>query len=189
MGTRMDRDEIMTLTQEYGGEWAIQHAKRLLHLTGLLGQALEYDRDVLWVAAHLHDWGGYPKWAVPGVEHYVRSREVAEEFLAERACPAEFAACVLECIAFHHGGPAGRSIESRLFTDADVLDLLGVVGTLRVFSMVPRNLRAAVERVRSYRDSGLAALSLESSRALAAARVAETNQLLRTFEEETFGMY
>lgn len=186
---RLDRDEIVGLTREYGGEWAINHAKRLLHLTALLGEGVAYDKDVVWAAAYLHDWGGYPHWAVPGVEHQIRSREVAEEFLGQRGCPAEFTARVLECIECHHGGPADRSIESRLFTDADALDLLGVVGTLRIFSMVPRDLRTAVERTLRYRAMSLAALSLENSRALAVARVAETDQLLRTFEEETFGHY
>ena len=80
-----------------------------------------------------------PKFIQPGVEHYERSRQVAEDFLKENACEPGLAARVLECIACHHGGPAERSIESRLFTDADALDLLGTLGALRIFAMNSRD--------------------------------------------------
>lgn len=185
----MNHSDIERLTEEYGGSWAIEHSRRLLNMISIIGKGLEYDSEILFLTAYLHDWGGYAKWAVAGVEHHLRSKEVASQFLRENDFPAHQSERVLECIEFHHGGPANRSIESLLFTDADALDLLGVVGTLRVFAMNFRNIRQGYEAVKRWRDMSIAAITLEPSKKIAEERTRETNDLLRRFEEETFGMF
>ncbi len=183
------RDEIVELTSEYGGAWAVNHSRRIIHMVSVLAEGRPYNEEVIWMAAYLHDWGAYTKFALAGVEHFLRSKEVAQAFLDEHEYPEDLADGILECVEFHHGGAPHRRFESILFTDADALDLLGVVGTLRIFSMMPRDLRGAYERVQSWRDMSIAALRLEKSRTLAARRVAETDLMLRTFEEETFGLF
>lgn len=65
----IDHDEIVRLTEEYGGPWGINHTRRLLQLIGRIGKDQQYNPGVVWVAAHLHDWGGYPKWLQAGVDH------------------------------------------------------------------------------------------------------------------------
>ena len=100
----LDHDEIARLTEEYGGAWGINHTRRLLALIDVIGAGQSYDAEAVWLAAHLHDWGAYKPWAQAGVDHAVRSREVAEQFLAERGCPPALAERVLECIALHHSG-------------------------------------------------------------------------------------
>jgi HD superfamily phosphodiesterase len=67
-----DRDEIVRLTEEYGGQWGINHTRRLLQLIAIIGEGLQYDQDVVWLAAHLHDWGAYGPWVQAGVDHAVR---------------------------------------------------------------------------------------------------------------------
>lgn len=181
-------DELSNATLEYGGEWGRQHTLRLLHLVEKLGYGLDYDAGVVRVAAYLHDWGGYQPWLTPGIEHQVRSGEVAREWLAARNYPAEAIDRVVECVVNHHGGPADRSLESRLLTDADALDLLGAVGVCRIFAMNPRDLRAGVARVQAFRDMSLAAISLDASRELAERRARELDEIMARFQEETFGM-
>ena len=185
----MNPEELSNLTFSYGAAWGLKHSERLLTLTALLGEGMEYDREVIKVAAYLHDWGAYPQWAVSGVEHHIRSRQVAESFLAEHGYPPDRTARVLECIEFHHGGPPNRSVESRLFTDADALDLIGVVGTLRIFSMWPRDLRAACDAVRRWRETCINALSFDAAKKIARERIEETDGLMKRFEEETFGCF
>jgi len=181
-------DELIAATLEYSGEWGRQHALRLLHLVEKLGYGYDYDAGVVRVAAYLHDWGAYAPWVQPGVEHQVRSGEVAWEWLAARDYPAEAIDAVVECVVNHHGGPLDRSFESRLFTDADALDLLGAVGVCRVFAMNSRDLRAGVARVQAYRDMGLAAISLDVSRELAERRARELDEIMASFHQEAFGM-
>lgn len=181
-------EELAELTREYGGDWGLDHSKRLMQMVETLAEGRAYDKDVVALAAYLHDWGGYQKWMQPK-DHAERSREVAEPFLREHNVPEETAARVLECIACHHGGGADRSFESKLFTDADALDLLGVCGFARIFAMNARDIKAGHAAVIRWRDVSMNAISLDSSRKLAEQRVKETNELLKIFEEETFGVF
>lgn len=185
----LDKQRLADLTLRYGGNWGLDHSRRILHLVSILGEGVDYDADVIAVAAYLHDWGGYTEFAQQGVDHAVRSTEVAREFLADTGLPDDEAALVLECIENHHGGDPGRSIESRLFTDADALDLLGIVGTLRIFAMWPRDIRAGHAATKRWRETCLKAISLEQTKPIADQRVAETDHLLRMFEQETFGIF
>ena len=181
-------DELISATREYGGEWAVQHSRRLLHLVEQLGAGMTYNANIIKIAAYLHDWGGYTAWLQPGVEHQMRSAEVAREWLLAHGCPLEVTDRVVECIVNHHGGPVDRSLESRLLTDADALELLGVVGVCRIFAMNARDLQAGAKRVQQFRDMSLAAITLDVSRSLAAQRQQELDALMATFQEETFGM-
>ena len=185
----IDIDEIIRLTEEYGGQWGINHTRRLLRLVSIIGKGQQYNSDAVWVAAHLHDWGAYSPWAQAGVDHAARSRQVAEAFLAEREYPAELAELVLECIEFHHSGDPQRSIESILLSDADALDFLGVVGVLRDFSKNPRDMRKAYEAARKRRDKVPRLICLEKSREIAAQRIKQMDDLLATFEEDAFGYF
>jgi hypothetical protein len=63
----IDRDELVRLTEEYGRQWGINHTRRLLQLISIIGEGQSYNADALWMAAHLHDWGAYGKWAQPAL--------------------------------------------------------------------------------------------------------------------------
>ncbi len=132
-----------------------QPHRRLLHLINQIGAEQSYSADVIWVAAHLHDWGGWGTWLLAGVDHAARSKEVAAEYLAARDRPPDFAAHVLECIEYHHSPDPARSIEAILLCDADALDFLGVVGVLRDFSKNAKDLRkaCAITRKRRFRQT------------------------------------
>jgi len=185
----IDRDELVRLTEEYGGTWGIEHTRRLLRLVEIIGQGQTYDAGVVWVAAHLHDWGGYAPWLQKGVDHARRSGEVAAEFLAARGVPEDFSARVLEGITSHHSPDPGRNIEAILLCDADALDFLGVVGALRDFSKNARDLRAGYEATRKRRQSLPDRLILPASKALGAGRLLTMDALLAAFERETFGCF
>ena len=187
--TALDKDEIARLTEQYGGEWGINHTRRLLHLVELIGEGLEYDEEAVWFAAHLHDWGAYAPWAQKDVDHVLRSVQVAEGFLSEHNCAEDLKSLILECIELHHAGGSARSLEAILLRDADILDFLGVVGIMRDFSKNPRNLRKAYQVVQSRRDKLPTLLCLEKAQALAAERIKEMNETLATFEEESFGCF
>lgn len=185
----IDRDEIARLTEEYGGQWGINHTRRLLHLISLIGEGQQYNGDAAWLAAHLHDWGGYQPWAERGVDHALRSRHVAEAFLTERDCPEDLKALVLECIEHHHHGNPNRSLEAILLSDADALDFLGVVGVLRDFSKNPRDLRKGYETTKKRRETLPAMLCLEKSRELATQRIQQMDEMLVRFEADSWGYF
>lgn len=185
----LDQNEIARLTEEHGGHWGINHTRRLLRLVSIIGEGQTYDADAVWLAAHLHDWGAYPPWAQKDVDHALRSRQVADTFLTERACSEALKRLVLECIEWHHTGGDNRSVESILLRDADVLDFLGIVGILRDFSKNARDLRTAYNVVKKRRDRLPGLLSLDKAKAIAVVRVKQMDELLARFEQDSFGCF
>lgn len=183
------REELVRLTQEYGGEWGIHHTRRLLRLIEIIGEGLDYDYEIVWTAAHLHDWGAYGPWIQPGVDHAARSVEVSRDYLAERGISQEWIEKVLVCIATHHQGDPDRLVEAILLSDADALDFLGVIGILRDFAKKPKAMSEAYETVMKRKARLPGQLCLEKSRQLAAERIQEMDHILARFQEETFGYF
>jgi uncharacterized protein len=198
--SRNDRDRIVALTAKYGGEWVVQHAQRLIRLVEMIGKGLNYNAEVIWLAAHIHDWGTLPRWSRPGIPHSVRSKQLAEHHLGKLKCSAEVVAGVLEAIEFHHGGADERCAEAILLRDADALDGLGVIGVLREFASIPTEesgcytlpvgwgMRGAVERARIRLENNPRMLRLPRSIRLARQRARSMQQLISRFEAESFGM-
>jgi uncharacterized protein len=183
------KEELVRLTQEYGGDWGIQHTQRLLHLIEVIGEGLEYDREIVWVAAHLHDWGGYAPWVRPGRDHAQRSGEVAGEYLAQRGYPKNWIQSVLVCIETHHQGGLDRPIEAQLLSDADALDFLGVIGIVRDFAKKPKALREAYDTILKRKAKLPGQLCLEKSRQIAVQRIREMEHVLERFDQESFGCF
>ncbi len=185
----IDKDEITSMTMEYGGDWGINHTRRLLNLIAIIGKDLKYDTDMIWVAAHLHDWGAYPKWVQANVDHAIRSAQVAEAFLTERGYPEDSIQAIVECIQQHHTSGANRSIESVLLYEADALDFLGVVGILRDFSKSPKDLRKAYETTLKRKEKLPGTLTLSKSREIAEKRICDMTEILFKFEADSFGWF
>ncbi len=185
----MNKEEIVRLTESYGGPWGINHTRRLLKLIDTIGEGCRYDQEVVWMAAHLHDWGGYPAWAQTGVDHALRSKQVAAGFLAENGYADSLIVPVLECIETHHTGDPNRRLEALLLSDADALDFLGVVGMLRDFSKKPSDLRKAYETTKGRKAKLPGMLCLPRSKEIARQRVQRMEAMLAAFEEESFGIF
>jgi uncharacterized protein len=185
----IDYDEILRLTEQYGGKWGINHTLRLLKLVDCIGEGMEYNREAVWIAAHLHDWGAYPIFLQKNGDHAQRSREVAEQFLIERDCPPDLITLVLEIIEFHHLPHPDRSIEVILLADADALDFLGIVGILRDFSRNNKDLRKAFEISMKRRNELPGKLILDVSRQLAIQRLNFMDEIFSRMEEESFGYF
>jgi len=182
-------EEIALLTEEYGGEWGINHTKRLLRIISDIGEGFQYNNEVITVSAYLHDWGGYAKWIKPDVDHALRSKQVAEEFLKAKECDKDFMNHVLECIEYHHSATDKNSMEAILLSDADALDFLGVLGVLRDFAKNPKDLRKAYETVKGRRDKLPKRLLLPKALEIAEKRVKLMDELLKEFEEESYGLF
>jgi uncharacterized protein len=185
----INRDELVHLTEAYGGPWGINHTRRLLQLIAIIGEGQSYNADALWVAAHLHDWGGYGQWAQAGVDHALRSRQIAEPFLAERDYPPDEAQLILDCIEFHHADNSARCLEVQLLSDADALDFLGVVGVLRDVSKNARDLRQAYDISHKRRAKLPGMLCLVKSKEIATQRLVDMDALFAKFEADTFGCF
>jgi uncharacterized protein len=185
----IDKNEIIKMTTQYGGDWAIAHSRRLLTMIEQIGEGLSYDIEVIWLAAHLHDWGAYEPWKKNGIDHAERSTHVADFLLCDYNCDELVKDAVLDAILHLHSSGSDYSLETILLRDADALDFLGVVGIMRDFSKNPRDLKKAYQSVRTRREILPGLLHLEKAKELAKERVKRMDALLTMFEEETFGYF
>lgn len=185
----MELNKIRELTFEYGGDWELSHVDRILKLIEIIGENQEYDSQLIWIAAHLHDWGAYQQFIEAGKDHAIRSREVAVEILKQLDLGEKRQNIVLDAISEHNlrSGDCS-SVESTLLRDADNLDFLGIIGIARDFAKGPRDLKKCIEATKK-RIKFVNYLTLPKSIEIGKERLAEINYFLDRMESESFGLY
>jgi len=194
------RKKVAALTGEHGGDYAIQHAQRLIRLVETIAGDAAYDRDAIWLAAHMHDWGSFPEWSREDISHSARSCQLADETLRKLKCPAPTRDRALEAIQYHHGGADDRCVEAVLLRDADALDGMGVMGVLREFACIPTEtagcytvptgwgMRGAYDRSVMRLENNPAMLRLPASKRLAREKARRMKTVLEDLDRESFGL-
>jgi uncharacterized protein len=171
------------------------HQPRLHALARRLGQGMEYDDDILFAAAWMHDLGVFlghrpqnPQ-QLESWDHVPYTIARTRELLAGWGFPAEKLEGVAEAIRTHQPEDEPSLAEAILLRDADILEQLGAIGALRslvkigrdtryaTFSDVLPVLRGAVERLPGR-------LRLRSAQLLASGRVEVLKSLIGAIEEE-----
>jgi uncharacterized protein len=159
------------------------HQPRLYVLTRAIGQGLEYDDDVVYAAAWLHDLGvfiGHRPEEPALLERWDNTAYAVAEtppLLARFGFPSAKVEAVLECIRTHQPSAAPETLEATILRDADMLEQLGAVGIARTLCKVGRDTRfhtfslAAVSLRRALEDLP-GKLRLPCSVALAEGRIA-----------------
>jgi len=171
------------------------HQPRLHALAVRLGQGMQYDDDILFAAAWMHDLGVFlghrpqnpaelARW-----DHVPYTVARSRELLTSWGFPAEKLDAVCEAIRTHQPQDEPVSIEAVLLRDADILEQLGAIGALRALVKVGRDTRYATYSsvlpvLQRAADSLPAKLRLEAARRLAAPRVALLRTLIAAIEEE-----
>lgn len=182
--------EIERITGEEGERWGYPHVQRVLTLGQQIADDLPYDLDAFAYAVYLHDWGAFPRWWKAGVDHALRSRQVAEQEILPYTTltPAQIAE-VLEAIErhdFRDQRPVASNV-ALLLREADWLDMLGAIGVARELVWGPNHLPVVLERIRMRRLMIPKRLTLSASQTIAAHRVVEMDHWLSQIEAEGFG--
>jgi uncharacterized protein len=184
-------EDIVQMTLQHGEGWAVAHAQRLQALIHEIGVGLDYDPAALTLATYLHDWGAFPCYAQPGVDHALRSRQIAEaEILPRMDLPPGAQEIVLEAIELHdyRDQRPTRSSEALLLREADMLEFLGMIGLAREFARGPKDVAACQRRILGRRAGVEGRFTLLRAREIAQARLEHMAQCLRWLEEESFGI-
>ena len=169
--------------------WGVRHSERNYVLGMALAQAegLIVDPDVLFAAAFLHDWGGIEPFNLAGVDHAVRSVQLAEPFLAGAGFPMEKFPAVRAAILGHMYDKEPEGAEAVVLHDADALDFLGALGAARLLAATGDrpDYDQALGRIERFAVDIPPRLKTAAARELATERVATMTEFLAQVRRET----
>jgi len=169
--------------------WGWRHSERnyLLAMSLAEAEGLAVDPDVLFAAAFLHDWGGIAPFAVAGVDHAVRSVELAEPFLAEAGFPMDRFPAVRAAILGHMYDKEPEGPEAIVMHDADALDFLGALGAARLLAATGEgdDYDLALRRIERFAVDIPPRLKTGAARRMAPERVAVMTEFLARVRAET----
>jgi uncharacterized protein len=171
------------------------HMPRLYALAVKIGNGMEYDDDVLFAAAWMHDLGVFlghrpqdpaelARW-----DHIPYTVARTRELLPGWGFPAEKLDAVADAIETHQAKDKPTIVEGILLRDADILEQLGAIGLLRAVAKVGRDSRfpnfSSVLPVLSGAVNHLPdELHLTPSRDLAESRIVLLRRVITALEQE-----
>ncbi len=169
--------------------WGVRHSERN-HVLGMAlaeAEGLTVDPDVLFAAAFLHDWGGIEPFAVAGMDHAVRSVELAEPFLTELGFPMDKFPAVRAAILGHMYDKEPEGSEAVVLHDADALDFLGALGAARLLAATGDrpDYDQALGRIERFAVDIPPRLKTAAARDLATQRIAVMTNFLAEVRRET----
>jgi uncharacterized protein len=171
------------------------HQPRLYALASRLGEGLDYDDDVVFAAAWLHDLGVFTGHRPKDPEELARWDHVpytiarSRELLAGWGFPLGKLDAVAEAIRTHQPNDNPKLIEAIILRDADMLEQLGAIGALRALVKVGRDTRyttfsSVLPVLRHSVENFPRKLSLNSAKLIATQRVEVLKGLLAAIEFE-----
>jgi uncharacterized protein len=173
--------------------WGPAHGMRDYQMTLALARAegLTVDDDALYAAAYLHDMGGLPPYAKPGVDHGDRSAQLADSVLRGTGFPMEKLALVQEIMDHHqYYRPPDTLRVAVLFRDADILDFMGAIDVARIISLTTRerpamDLTHAIQAIQQQMRDMPGRLQSDAAKREGVKRVREMQSFLDALSAET----
>jgi uncharacterized protein len=170
--------------------WGWTHSERDYRLALSIAEKekLPVDKDVLFAAAFIHDIGAIGEYQKEGVDHSVRSVELAGPILTEMGFPAGKIAAVNDAILTHMFDKVpGTSAAAVALHDADTIDFLGTVGVVRRISVTGAapDYSAGLAKLRDLPGKLPPSLVTRTAKEMAVPRVAEMKRLLFELDAET----
>jgi len=171
------------------------HQPRLYALATTLGQGTDYDDDVLFAAAWMHDLGVFighrpeDTAELANWNHVPYTIEKTRELLNDWGFPAQSLDAVAEAVRTHQPQDHPELYEAVLLRDADILEQLGAVGALRAFVKVGRDTRyptfsSVIPGLRRAVDELPGKLSTEAGRSMARPKIEILTAFLEALEKE-----
>lgn len=172
------------------------HQPRLYELTKQVGEGHDYDDDVVFAAAWLHDLGVFVGHRPEDPEALARwdnvsyAVERAPSLLNELGFPGEKGDAVVEAIRTHQPAAHPTTIEGIILRDADILEQLGAIGIVRTVCKIGRDTRfptftAAAQSLRKALATLPAQIRLETTRQLAIPKIQALEGFLNSLDDES----
>ena len=123
------------------------HQPRLYALATTIGEGMDFDDDVLFAAAWMHDLGVFlghrpaDPAELSGWDHVPYTIERSRELLREWGFAPEKLEKVADAIRCHQPEGDPTTLVGTLLRDADILEQLGAIGAMRMIVKVGRDTR------------------------------------------------
>jgi uncharacterized protein len=123
------------------------HQPRLYALATQIGGGMDYDDDVVFAAAWMHDLGVFighrpsDPAELAGWDHVPYTISRTRELLLSWGFPSSKLDAVAEVIRTHQPHDEPTRIEAVILRDADILEQLGAIGALRTLVKIGRDTR------------------------------------------------
>lgn len=187
------QQELIKIVEESGAHpaWGVKHCYRVYHLAKELSSHLTLDEEILYASALLHDTGKYPVYIIKNIDHALRSKGIAANLLQQMMFPSHKLPTILDAIENHmYYSEPGRSDEAVYIRESDILDSLGNIGLMRLFSLVGQDELItspldAIERARLFADALPTKVSTKSGKRLALKRREESLRFLAGIKRQT----
>ena len=161
---------------------SFKHVQRVVKTATLLAGEEKADVELVQIGALLHDLG----WTV-GKPHHLTGAELATKILKEIKYPDEKRERVIKIVLNHPLESRNKleTLEEKIVWDADKIDMLGVLGIVRVFHWLGKApFDAVIERAHKELKAIYPLLNTATAKRIAEKRHRETTALLDVLEEE-----
>jgi hypothetical protein len=188
------RDTVRQFAAKYFRHpaWGYSHSTRDYELAKQLAAAdgVKLDDDVLFAAAYFHDMAAFAPWAKEGVDHQDEAARIVDVTLQDSGFPMAKIDAVRGAIRTHMFARDPQGPEALYLHDADALDWLGAIGVARIIGIVdPKGGMpdgpGAIKRIEDNVANVPSRVLSPAGRAMVPARLAETQQFLKTLREES----
>jgi uncharacterized protein len=171
------------------------HQPRLYALACQIGEGMEYDDDIVFASAWMHDLGVFLGHRPKDPAELARWNHVpytigkTRELLPGWGFPAVKLDGVAEAIRTHQVCDNPTQVEGILLRDADILEQLGTIGALRALVKIGRDTRystfsSVLPVLQHAVDHFPGELRLTRAKALASERVAALKRLIAAIHSE-----
>jgi len=164
------------------------HQPRVYTLATKIGEGMQYDDDILFAAAWMHDLGVFLGHRPQNPEQLSRWDHVpytiqrSRELLPQWGFPLEKLDGVAEAILHHQAKDEPTTVEATLLRDADILEQIGAVGILRAAAKVGRDTRyPTFSSILPVLSSALEDLSAKTRLTQTKVMVQSRQEMLRSF--------
>ncbi len=175
--------------------WGYSHSERNFHVAKAIAQdeGVYVDEDILFAVSFLHDLGGLKAYEKPGVDHGVRSAQLAGPLLRSFGFPEGKINSVKEAIVGHVYDRPGPSSElAWAFRDADLLDFLGPMGITRLLAANHElskegSIKVSIEIAKNFMNSLPNKLYFPTSKRIGASKNSMAKRFLDNLKKESLG--
>ena len=140
------------------------HVERVCALAERLAEAEKADMQIVMLAALLHDVDDYKLFGAECAEKLINARQIMHKYAVAPACEEKVCE-IIRTMGYSRAlaGIRPQSLEGKIVSDADMLDAIGAVGTIRCLAYALARCETVVFDPRVFPDTEMDAATYKQA--------------------------